>query len=100
LLSARRIPAAEALNLGLIHYLCRDMESLTEGLATFLTPYLQRSTHVLRGFKALAASQRQSVHERLAGLEQKNFIKAWTSDEHWAAVDRATTERANRKSSS
>jgi enoyl-CoA hydratase len=100
LLSARRIPATEALNLGLVHYLCRDTESLTEGLATFLTPYLQRSTQVLRGFKALAASQRQSAHERLAGLEQANFITAWTSDEHWAAVDRATAERANRKSRS
>jgi len=97
LLSARRIRAAEALELGLINYLCAESESLDEGLNTFIKPYLLRSADVLRGFKALAATERRTTHERLRNVEQEQFVAAWTSEEHWTALEQAATQRNSRK---
>jgi enoyl-CoA hydratase len=97
LLSARRVSATEALELGIVDYLCNESEDLNEGLAAFIKPYLQRSTEVLRGFKALVATERLSVHERLSDVEQRHFVSAWTSDDHWTAVEKASATRASQK---
>ena len=95
LLSARRIRAAEALELGLINYLCAESENLDDGLSKFIKPYLQRSAEVLRGFKSLASTERRTAHERLRDIEQDRFVAAWTSAEHWTAVEKATARRSS-----
>lgn len=88
LMTARRVPANEALTLGLIDRECRAGQGLGECLKEFLDPCLKRSAAVLRGYKALAAAHRRAAHERLSDLEQSHFVATWTHPDHWAQVDK------------
>jgi enoyl-CoA hydratase len=88
LMTARRVPAGEALSLGLIDRISRADQSLDDCLSDFLEPYIKRSNAVLRGYKAIAASYRRSVHEQLSAIEQEHFVATWTHPEHWAAIER------------
>ena len=93
LITARRLSAREALELGMINRLCEPEQGLTECLNDFLQPYLQRSSQVLRGYKSLASSQKRSAHERLAAIEQENFVTTWTHPDHWTAVEQDISGR-------
>jgi len=93
LLSSKRLNAEQAFHLGLIDRLCAPTQELDDCLQEFLTPYLERSSPVLRGFKALTVAYRRMVHESLTAVEQENFIASWTHPDHWAAVERAMAER-------
>lgn len=93
LISARRLTANEALEIGLFDRTCTDDENLQTCLSTFLQPYLARSRQVLTGFKALTTGHRQTTHKHLSSIEQNHFITSWTSAEHWAAVEQATANR-------
>jgi enoyl-CoA hydratase len=93
LITARRVSAQEALDLGLINRLCEPGQNLNDCLNEFLHPYLQRSTQVLRGYKSLAATQKLSAHTRLAEVEQSHFITTWTHPDHWTAVEQNTPNR-------
>ncbi len=93
LLSARRITAKEAFAVGLVDRVCADDESLDTCLTAFLQPYLTRSRQVLKGFKALTTGHRRVIHQHLSSIEQNHFISAWTSPNHWDAVEKATAER-------
>ncbi len=93
LLSSKRLSAEDAYDLGLIDRICAPAQDLDDCLQEFLSPYLQRSSHVLRGFKALTAAYRCMVHEKLTAVEQKNFIASWTHPDHWTAVEQALAER-------
>jgi enoyl-CoA hydratase len=98
LITARRLSAQEALELGMINQLCEPDQSLTECLSDFLRPYLQRSNQVLRGYKSLATAQKRSAHERLSAIEQQHFITTWIHADHWTAVEQDVTNRKkNRK---
>lgn len=99
LLGARQVDAAQAQSLGLFHYVCAEDEPLPTGLQRFLEPITQRSTKVLRGYKALMGAGRQALHERMTEAEETNFVTAWISDDHWDAVAAAAAERARRKRS-
>lgn len=94
LLEARRIPAAEALQLGLLQRVCSGHESLDECLDQVLAPLLQRPVQVLRAYKALALGTRLALHERLAALEELGFTGTWTHADHWAAAEQALAPRA------
>ena len=93
LVSARRLTAEEAVAAGLIDRTCADGESLDECLADFLKSYVARSRKVLEGFKALTTGHRQVIHKHLSSIEQNHFVSSWTDDEHWAAVERAASNR-------
>ena len=93
LLLSKRLTAEDAFHLGLIDRICAPGQSLDDCLQEFLSPFLQRSSLVLRGFKALTLAYRQSVHEKLTTVEQDHFIASWTHPDHWAAVERAMSER-------
>lgn len=94
LLSSKRLSAEEACDLGLIEHVCAPGQDLDAGLQEFLSPYLQRSTQVLSGFKALALAHRKRLHETLNAVEQETFIASWTHPDHWAAVEQAFADRS------
>ena len=96
LASARRVPADEALALGIYDRVCDGDQPLTECLEQYLQPYLSRTRAVLEGFKSITTGHRQAVHERLSGVEQRHFVKTWTHPDHWDAVEKANAERSKR----
>lgn len=93
LLEARRIPAAEALQLGLLQRVCAPQESLAEGTERLLAPLLQRPVQVLRAYKALALETRLALHERLTTTEENGFTRTWVHADHWAAAEQALAPR-------
>ncbi len=97
LLSARRIPAAEARQLGLFAAVCGPGQLLDDCIAAFIAPWMERSPAVVRGYKALTLAQRAAAHERLSAIEQAHFVETWVHEDHWAAVDAAARARAAKK---
>lgn len=93
LLEARRIPATEALQLGLIQRVCTGDETLTDCTAAFIAPFLQRPVQVLRAYKALALASRRALHERLTSQEEQGFTATWIHADHWAAAKKALAPR-------
>lgn len=96
LASARRVPADEALTLGIYDRLCEPEQKLADCLDEYLKPYLSRTRAVLEGFKSITTGHRQAVHERLSGVEQRHFVETWTHPDHWDAVERAAAGRAKK----
>lgn len=93
LLCARRIPATEALELGLVNAVCPPESTLDEGLAEFLRPWLHRSPGVLRGFKAITRTARQHLHDAVAPVEEMQLAATWAHQDHWDAVAAAARRR-------
>lgn len=96
LLSARRVPAPEALELGLVARVCAPEQSLDECLHEFIAPWRKRSPAVLRGFKALARARRQTLHEQLRAFEEQSFVRTWIDEDHWDAVAKAASGRGRK----
>jgi enoyl-CoA hydratase len=94
LLEARRIPAAEALALGLVQRVCAAGEPLADCTDRFLEPLLARPVQVLRAYKALALAARLELHARLAAQEERSFTATWVHDDHWAAAEQALAPRS------
>ncbi|MBL8201269.1 MAG: enoyl-CoA hydratase/isomerase family protein [Chromatiales bacterium] len=93
LLEARRIPAAEALQLGLLQRVCGPHEALADCTDRLLAPLLQRPVQVLRAYKALALEARLALHERLAAVEEQGFTGTWIHADHWSAAEQALAPR-------
>ena len=93
LLEARRIPAPEALQLGLLQRVSAPNECLAAATDGFLAPMLQRPVHVLRACKTLALEARRALHERLTRIEEQGFTTTWTHADHWAAAELALAPR-------
>ncbi len=98
LLEARRIPATDALALGLVQGLCGAGESLVDCTERFLEPLLDRPVQVLRAYKALAAAFRLRLHEQLKATEEQGFSNTWIHENHWEAAARALEPRPPRES--
>ena len=93
LLEARRVPAAEARELGLLQRVCGPHESLADCTERVLEPLLQRPVQVLRAYKALALEARLALHERLAAAEERGFTATWVHADHWTAAEQALAPR-------
>ena len=93
LLEARRLPAAEALALGLLQRVCGPGESLAACTGAVLEPLLRRPVQVLRAYKALALESRLALHERLTAAEERGFTATWVHADHWAAAEQALAPR-------
>ncbi|MEO8224918.1 MAG: enoyl-CoA hydratase/isomerase family protein [Gammaproteobacteria bacterium] len=93
LLEARRIPAPEALQLGLLNRVSAPGESLAACADQLLKPLLERPVQVLRAYKALAFEARRALHERLTSTEEQGFTATWTHPDHWSAAERALAPR-------
>jgi len=96
LASARRIPADEALSLGLFDRVSDPEQSLADCVRHFVAPFVARPRQVLEGFKAISTGHRQSVHKHLSGTEQRHFIATWIHTDHWEAVARANAKRTKK----
>ena len=94
LLEARRIPAAEALQLGLLQRVSGPHESVSDCTDRFIEPLLQRPVQVLRACKALALEHRRALHDRLAAVEERGFTASWVHADHWAAAELALAPSA------
>ena len=94
LLEARRIPAAEALQLGLVQRVCASDETLTDCTAAFVAPFLERPVQVLRAYKAIALANRRALHERLSTQEEQGFTATWVHADHWVAAEKALAPRS------
>jgi enoyl-CoA hydratase/carnithine racemase len=82
------VPAATALAWGLADAVV-PADASEAGLNDFLAPMLAHSRAVLCGFKAQArAARRGETYDAQRALERASFVGTWTSDEHWAAVER------------
>jgi len=93
LLEARRIPAAEAMQLGLIQRVCMSDETLPDCTGAFIAPFLERPVQVLRAYKALALASRRALHERLTSQEEQGFTTTWIHADHWTAAEKALAPR-------
>ncbi|MDJ0928811.1 MAG: enoyl-CoA hydratase/isomerase family protein [Gammaproteobacteria bacterium] len=96
LLSARRVTAPLALELGLVARVCAPEQSLDDCLQEFIAPWRKRSPAVLRGFKALARVRRQALHEQLRDFEAQGFVQTWIHEDHWDAVAAAAKSRGQK----
>lgn len=88
LATAARIAPGRALEIGLVDWVCAPGQPLEDCVEEFLKPYLCRSRAVLAGFKTLIATAARRSHAELSTLEEENFVRSWTSAEHWAAVEK------------
>lgn len=93
LLEARRIPATDALALGLLKGLCGADESLADCTERLIGPLLARPVQVLRAYKTLAAAFRLRLHEQLQATEEQGFTDTWIHEDHWEAAARALEPR-------
>jgi enoyl-CoA hydratase len=93
LLEARRVPAAEARDLGLVQRVCAPQEPLADCTERVLEPLLKRPVQVLRAYKALALEARLALHARLAAAEERGFTATWVHADHWAAAEQALAPR-------
>jgi enoyl-CoA hydratase len=93
LTTARRVAAPEALEVGLVNFVCAREQPLADGLAEYLRPWLQRSPGVLRGFKAITTAARMSAHGHFASVEEQHFATTWAHQDHWDAMAAAAHQR-------
>jgi enoyl-CoA hydratase/carnithine racemase len=86
---AEMVPAAEALAWGLVDAVAAPGENLDDFSAGFIEPMLRQSPRLLRAFKAQALAARQGTNrDARRESEMQGFVRAWTHDDHWTAVER------------
>jgi len=86
---AEMVTATEALTWGLADAVAPESESLETFTLDFLQPMLKQSPRLLRNFKAQALAKRHGLdRDERREAEMRAFIRAWTHDDHWAAVER------------
>ena len=86
LAGCRILDAKAALELGVIDACCDRGQSLDDCVEDFVSPFLERSTTVMRGYKSLRNQARNEFVQSLNELETNNFIESWLHDEHWQAA--------------
>jgi enoyl-CoA hydratase len=87
-LRAETLSAAQALERGLVDQVASDGESLDQCVLRFLQPILRQKPQVIRAYKAFASAARQALDPaQRRALEREWFVRTWTHDDHWAAVD-------------
>lgn len=95
MLAAQILKAPQALDLGLFDAVAAEGEDLEALVARFLAPMLERPSALVRDIKAVARAgidpQRRAA---IAEEERTRFIRAWMSDEHWAAAERLLARRS------
>lgn len=89
LLNGTIMPAEEARAAGLVDLVAGEGETLEGTVARFVLPMLGRPAALLRDMKAIAlAGQDEARRAAVARVERERFIRAWVSEEHWAAAEK------------
>jgi len=87
-LRAQTLSATQALERGLVDQVAVDGESLHQCVLRFLQPILRQKLQVIRAYKAFASAARQGLDPvQSRALEREWFLRTWTHDDHWAAVE-------------
>jgi len=87
-LRAETLSAVQSLERGLVDQVAIDGESLDQCVLRFLQPILRQKPQVIRAYKAFASAARQALDpSQKRALEREWFVRTWTHDDHWAAVD-------------
>ncbi|MEP9356479.1 enoyl-CoA hydratase/isomerase family protein [Xanthobacter sp. KR7-65] len=95
LLAAEPLAPAEAQRLGLLDAVAGEGESLAELVDRVVAPILGRPPALVRDLKAMALAARDpSWRAAFSTEERARFIRAWTSQEHWAAAERMLARRS------
>lgn len=90
-LAAKTWPARDALVRGLVQEVARDEESLSDCVNRFLEPLLRQTPLVIRAWKACALAERDGLPDtQRRALEREWFLRTWTHEDHWDAVDAVT----------
>lgn len=90
-LRAETLTAAQAHEHGLIDEVATDGESLEQCVDRFLRPMLRQKPQVIRAYKAFAQAAREGLApQQRRALEREWFVRTWTHDDHWTAVDAIT----------
>ncbi|MDG1463130.1 MAG: enoyl-CoA hydratase/isomerase family protein, partial [Gammaproteobacteria bacterium] len=87
LITAQRLGAAEALQLGIINAIA-DAD-FAASVDNFIAPYLVHNQQVIRGYKMTTLAHRKCLHDKLGATEEQQFVKTWVHDDHWAAAEKA-----------
>ncbi|MCG2634453.1 MAG: enoyl-CoA hydratase/isomerase family protein [Gammaproteobacteria bacterium] len=90
---AEILSAGEALELQLLDEVAADGESLDELLQRSVSPLLEQSPRVLRGFKAQAVASRQMGRAAQIAVERQQLVTTWVHPDHWAAAAKAGGSR-------
>jgi enoyl-CoA hydratase len=93
LITGQRISAAEALHLGIINAIADIDTDFPEATEIFLAPYLAHNQQVIRGYKATSLAHRKRLHEKLDSVEEGQFVKTWTHEDHWTAAAKALSKK-------
>ncbi|WP_454916189.1 enoyl-CoA hydratase/isomerase family protein [Xanthobacter sediminis] len=95
LLAAQVLKPAEAERLGLFDAVAGEGESLDALVDRFLAPILARPPELARDLKAMALAGMDAARRAAISTEERTrFIRAWTSQEHWAAAERMLARRS------
>ncbi|MFG1352782.1 enoyl-CoA hydratase/isomerase family protein [Xanthobacter autotrophicus] len=95
MLSARVFKAPEAEAQGLFDAVAGESEPLEALVSRFLAPILERPPALVRDIKAVARAGRDPQRRAaIAEEERARFIRAWMSEEHWAAAERLLARRS------
>lgn len=95
MLSARILKAPEALHLKLFDAVAEDGEAIDALIDRFLAPTLERPAALVRDIKAVArAGMDPARRTAIAEEERARFVRAWMSQEHWAAAERLLARRS------
>jgi enoyl-CoA hydratase len=87
-LRAETLTAEQARKRGLVDEVATEDESLEQCVDRFLRPLLRQKPQVIRAYKALANAARATLDaSQRRALEREWFVRTWTHDDHWAAVD-------------
>jgi enoyl-CoA hydratase len=90
LCTARIVDSVEAVSWGLFSARAATDEHFDAFVSAFVAPYAGQRPLVMRAFKALCVARRSGMSpDERARSESVYFVPTWTSDEHWAAADRA-----------
>lgn len=95
MLAAQILRPAEAERLGLFDAVAGEGEGLEALVERFIAPILARPPELARDLKAMALAGVDAEHRAAIFAEERiRFIRAWTSQEHWAAAERMLARRS------
>ena len=87
-LTGETLDAAAARVLGLVDEVAQEEETLEQCTARFLAPLLRQTPLVIRAWKAMAIAERRGLPAAERRADERGwFVRTWTHDDHWAAVD-------------
>lgn len=88
--SSRRVPAVEAVDIGLVTAVAPAGVAFEAFVSGFLENWGHQRPQVMRAFKAQALAERLGLQRSgREAAELSSFVTAWLHDDHWRAAEQA-----------